>query len=88
MPADEYAPVVRGALKLKGSTPSGIKKKKKKPKISDTEASSSKKSALQSALEEEDAEGQPEEAVERIRLQLVPRLLLPLVIPFFGDSNS
>jgi len=56
MPADEYAPVVRGALKLKGSTPSGIKKKKKKPKISDTEASSSKKSALQSALEEEDAE--------------------------------
>jgi len=56
MPADVYAPVVRGALKLKGSTPSGIKKKKKKPKISDTEASSSKKSALQSALEEEDAE--------------------------------
>ncbi|KAG4421925.1 hypothetical protein IFR04_004904 [Cadophora malorum] len=56
MPADEYAPVVRGALKLKGSTPSGIKKKKKKPKISDTEASSSKKCALQSALEEEDAE--------------------------------
>merc|ERR1712093_155816 len=55
MPADEYAPVVRGALKLKGSTPSGIKKKKKKPKISDTEASSSKKSALQSALEDEDA---------------------------------
>ncbi|PVH88656.1 DUF1754-domain-containing protein [Cadophora sp. DSE1049] len=57
MPADEYAPVVRGALKLKGSAPSGIKKKKKKPKTSDSEASSStKKSALQSALEEEDAE--------------------------------
>ncbi|KAH6711175.1 hypothetical protein DL95DRAFT_378036 [Leptodontidium sp. 2 PMI_412] len=57
MPADEYAPVVRGALKLKGSAPSGIKKKKKKPKTSESEASSStKKSALQSALEEEDAE--------------------------------
>ena len=56
MPADEYAPVVRGALKLKGSAPSGIKKKKKKPKTSDAAASSSKKSALQSALEEEDAE--------------------------------
>ncbi|KAH7336438.1 hypothetical protein BKA65DRAFT_479343 [Rhexocercosporidium sp. MPI-PUGE-AT-0058] len=56
MPADEYAPVVRGALKLKGAAPSGIKKKKKKPKTSDSEASSStKKSALQSALEEEDA---------------------------------
>ncbi|KAK0109841.1 hypothetical protein ONS95_002512 [Cadophora gregata] len=57
MPADEYAPVVRGALKLKGSAPSGInKKKKKKPKTSDPEASNSKKSALQSALEEEDAQ--------------------------------
>ncbi|KAL2068950.1 hypothetical protein VTL71DRAFT_15288 [Oculimacula yallundae] len=59
MPTDEYAPVVRGALKLKGSAPSGIKKKKKKPKTHDSEASttnSSKKSALQSALEEEDAE--------------------------------
>ncbi|KAG4429313.1 hypothetical protein IFR05_015197 [Cadophora sp. M221] len=57
MPSDEYAPVVRGALKLKGSAPSGIKKKKKKPKTSETEASNStKKSALQSALEEEDAE--------------------------------
>lgn len=58
MPADDYAPVVRGALKLKGSAPSGIKKKKKKPKTSnDSEtATSSKKSALQAALEEKDAE--------------------------------
>ncbi|CZS89848.1 uncharacterized protein RAG0_01088 [Rhynchosporium agropyri] len=57
MPSDEYTPVVRGALKLKGSAPAGIKKKKKKPKTIDSEASSStKKSALQSALEEEDAE--------------------------------
>lgn len=27
---DDYAPIVRGGLKLKGSTPSGIKKKKSK----------------------------------------------------------
>ncbi|CAL3963345.1 hypothetical protein PZA11_000993 [Diplocarpon coronariae] len=58
MPGDEYASVVRGGLKLKGGAPAGIKKKKKKkPRAaSESEASSaSKKSALQSALEDEDA---------------------------------
>lgn len=52
MPSDDYAPVVRGSLKLKGSTPSGItkkKKKKSKPSATDTE------SALQKTLAEEDA---------------------------------
>ncbi|KUJ15398.1 DUF1754-domain-containing protein [Mollisia scopiformis] len=58
MPSDDYTPVVRGALKLKGSTPSGITKKKKKktPKPApESEASTSKQSAFQKALEEEDA---------------------------------
>jgi protein FAM32A len=55
-PSEDYIPVVRGALKLKGSAPSGIKKKKKKPKNPANESSSSsKKSALQQALEDEDA---------------------------------
>lgn len=30
MPSEDYTPTVRGSLKLKGSTPSGITKKKKK----------------------------------------------------------
>ncbi|CZR58051.1 uncharacterized protein PAC_07941 [Phialocephala subalpina] len=57
MPSDDYQPVVRGALKLKGSGPAGItKKKKKKPKsTTDVDASSSKTSALQKALEDEDS---------------------------------
>jgi protein FAM32A len=42
MPTDDYTPIVRGGLKLKGSsaTPSGIKKKKKnkKPKPVDEES--------------------------------------------------
>ena len=63
MPSDDYAPVVRGALKLKGSGPSGIKKKKKKQKASDPEASEGKKSAFQKALEEED-EGTSREVVK------------------------
>jgi protein FAM32A len=55
MPSDEYAPVIRGALKLKGSGPSGVtKKKKKKPKPA-AESSEDKKSAIQKALEDEDA---------------------------------
>jgi protein FAM32A len=52
MPADEYAPVVRGGLKLKGSKPAGITKKKKKAKPKESEAA---KSTLQKALEDEDA---------------------------------
>jgi protein FAM32A len=49
MPSD--APVIRGALKLKGS---GITKKKKKKAKADAESSEDKKSAIQKALEEED----------------------------------
>jgi len=57
MTSDDYASAVRGGLKLKGTAkPAGIKKKKKKDKHKDTEAESeSKKTALQRALEEEDA---------------------------------
>jgi len=60
MPSEDYAPVVRGALKLKGSTPSGVTKKKKKKKkttkpTTESEGSEAKKGALQKALEEEDA---------------------------------
>ncbi len=59
MPSDDYIPVVRGALKLKGSGPSGVTKKKKKSKTKPTDPSSSssdpKTTALQKALEEEDA---------------------------------
>jgi len=57
MPADEYSSVVRGGLKLKGSAPSGVSKKKKKdkkPKAADGE-SESKKDALRKALEDEDS---------------------------------
>jgi len=54
MPGDEYASVVRGGLKLKGSA--GIaKKKKKKAKAVEGEVGESKKSAIQKALEDEDA---------------------------------
>jgi protein FAM32A len=57
MPGDEYASTIRGGLKLKGSKPSGVTKKKKKPKPTSTNdsAEEGKKSALQKALEEEDA---------------------------------
>lgn len=57
MTSGDYASAVRGGLKLKGAAkPAGIKKKKKKDRSKDTEAESeSKKSALQRALEEEDA---------------------------------
>jgi len=57
MTSDDYASAVRGGLKLKGAAkPAGIKKKKKKDKTKETEAESeSKKTALQRALEEENA---------------------------------
>jgi len=66
MPADEYSSVVRGGLKLKGSTPSGISKKKKKDKkkpreAADGEKRESKNDALRKALEDED------EAIVRAR---------------------
>jgi protein FAM32A len=54
MPSDAYASVVRGGLKLKGS--SGItKKKKKKSKEKEGEVAEGKKDALQKALEDEDS---------------------------------
>jgi protein FAM32A len=66
MPADEYSSVVRGGLKLKGSAPSGISKKKKKDKkkpkeAADGEKRESKNDALRKALEDED------EAIVRAR---------------------
>jgi protein FAM32A len=66
MPADEYSSVVRGGLKLKGSAPSGISKKKKKDKKKPSEAADgekreSKNGALRKALEDED------EAIVRAR---------------------
>jgi len=59
MPADEYSSVVRGGLKLKGTAPSGISKKKKKDKkkpkeAADGEKRESKNGALRKALEDED----------------------------------
>lgn len=62
MPSDEYAPIIRGGLKLKGSKPAGVTKKKKRPKApKDASASTSRdgeadKSALQKALEDEEKE--------------------------------
>lgn len=54
MPSDAYASVVRGGLKLKGS--SGItKKKKKKNNEREGEVGEAKKDALQKALEDEDS---------------------------------
>ncbi|KAH8781512.1 hypothetical protein F5882DRAFT_379559 [Hyaloscypha sp. PMI_1271] len=59
MPADEYSSVVRGGLKLKGTAPSGISKKKKKDKKKPREAADGEKrecknDALRKALEDED----------------------------------
>jgi protein FAM32A len=62
MPADEYSSVVRGGLKLKGSAPSGVSKKKKRDKKKPKEAADGEKSdALRKALEDED------EAIVRAR---------------------
>jgi len=77
MPADEYSSVVRGGLKLKGTAPSGISKKKKKDKkkpkeAADGEKRESKNGALRKALEDEDEamvrardKGEGEEAGDR-----------------------
>jgi hypothetical protein len=72
---DDYAPLARGGLKLKGaSKPAGItKKKKKKAKEASTDAPSEpKKSALQKALHEEDSPKNPaaDSAVELSEDQL------------------
>ena len=65
MPSDDYTPLVRGGLKLKGSKPSGILKGKKKKKAASKdmgteEGVSARKdadaeSALQTALKDKDA---------------------------------
>ncbi|RFU34634.1 hypothetical protein B7463_g1727, partial [Scytalidium lignicola] len=53
MPSDDYTPVVRGGLKLKGAAkPAGITKKKKKKK--EGKDSDSQTQAIQKALEDED----------------------------------
>lgn len=65
MPSDDYTSTVRGSLKLKGSHPSGvIKKKKKKTKPAPSSATTTAtkdaeegtKSALQQALADEDGQ--------------------------------
>jgi protein FAM32A len=55
MPSDAYSSVVRGGLKLKGSAPAGVTKKKKKKPKTDDGANEGKKDALQKALEDEDS---------------------------------
>jgi protein FAM32A len=64
MTTDDYAPAVRGGLKLKGSKPSGVVKNKKKKKAKDPSTTTSadaekaggeSSSAIQKALEDEDA---------------------------------
>jgi len=57
MPSDDYTSTSRGSLKLKGSTPSGIKKKKKKDKSKLSvvaEGGAAADSALQKVLADED----------------------------------
>lgn len=74
MPSDEYGSIVRGGLKLKGA---GVTKKKKKSKPKPSDPSSStpdpKTSALQKALEEEDAitvrKAAPEEDLDEAKLR-------------------
>jgi len=60
MPSEEYTSAVGGGLKLKGSRPGGVTKKKKKkehkPAKDTSPPSDTKKTALQRALEEEDAD--------------------------------
>jgi protein FAM32A len=56
MPSDEYAPIVRGGLKLKGSKPTGVEKKKKKKKATAPESSSTKQEALAEGEEQLDEE--------------------------------
>ncbi|CAG8982108.1 hypothetical protein HYALB_00003200 [Hymenoscyphus albidus] len=55
MPSDDYTPIVRGGLKLKGSSSAGIKKKKKKDK-SKTSTGATKEEALTKAIENKDTE--------------------------------
>jgi protein FAM32A len=67
MGSDDYSSAIGGGLKLKGAKPAGINKKKKKNKSKDkvTEgASESKKSALQKALEDEEADVRAEDSEE------------------------
>lgn len=56
MPSDDYTPVVRGGLKLKGA-PTGVTKKKKKK----TKTSSSDPKALEVALKDHDEKNRTEE---------------------------
>jgi protein FAM32A len=75
MPSDEYAPTVRGGLKLKGSKPTGVEKKKKKKKAAPStsepvpESSSSKELSTSTkdkeAVEEELSEDKLRELEER-----------------------
>lgn len=57
--ADDYSAAIGGGLKLKGGKPSGVTKKKKKPKPS-KEGEDSKASALQKALADEERTAEEE----------------------------
>jgi protein FAM32A len=59
MPLDDYTSTSRGSLKLKGSAPTGIKKKKKKDKSKLSTSTEGGESALEKALGEEDATAKP-----------------------------
>ena len=61
MPSEDYAPAVRGGLKLKGGAPTGVtkkKKKKKKKQNASKDDEAARENAIRQALEEEDAEAQ------------------------------
>ncbi|RDL41240.1 uncharacterized protein BP5553_01219 [Venustampulla echinocandica] len=63
MPSDDYAPIVRGGLKLKGAA-AGVTKKKKKKK---SKSSSSESKALETALKDRDDERRVEEQDGAVR---------------------
>ena len=65
MPSDDYAPVVRGGLKLKGtSSPAGIKKKKKKPSTKPTTINEEELSKALSKQKEKETEGRDKDGEE------------------------
>jgi len=70
MASDDYTPTVRGGLKLKGSVPTGIKKKKSSKPKDKPSTSSEPSTDLQKALEEEDASIAKEKGKELDEAQL------------------
>ncbi len=56
MPVEDYTPVTRGGLKLKGGAPMGVKKKKKKEKRQEKEepSGSRRREAMEKAIGDEE----------------------------------